>query len=134
MTIENARRRRKQKTTSEGILWSLLRGNQLAGLKFRREHPIGPWIADFACVSRKLVVEVDGDYHDENTQQDLERQRDLQRLGWRVVRYTAQDVEQNAEEVARAIATEVGVDYDFTARKKTGSGKFNVRAKTPKAK
>ncbi|MEZ6135333.1 MAG: endonuclease domain-containing protein [Pirellulaceae bacterium] len=134
MANENARQRRIQKTISEGLLWSLLRGRQLGGLKFRREHPIDCWIADFACVSRKLVVEIDGDYHDENTEKDLKRQRDLEHLGWKVIRFTAQDVELDAEAVSRAIATEAGVEYEFTARKKTGSGKFSFRAKSPKAK
>jgi hypothetical protein len=99
-----------------------------------REHPIGPWIADFACVSKRLVVEVDGGYQDQNTEKDVERQQDLERLAWTVVRFTAQDVEQNAESVARAIAAAVKVEFDFTARMKTGSGKFNIRAKKPKVK
>ncbi len=131
---DRARERRQQKTTSEGLLWHLLRGRQVSGLKFRREHKIGPWIADFACIAKQLVVEVDGGYHDQTAEKDLRRQRDLERLGWKVVRYTAEDVERDAEAVVRAIATEAGLDFEYIARKNTGSGMLNVRAKQPKNK
>ena len=59
-----ARLLRENATQSESLLWQLLRRKQLCGLKFRRQHPIGPFFADFACVSRKLVIEIDGGYHD----------------------------------------------------------------------
>ena len=133
MNRDIARKRRKQATVSEGILWSLLRGAQVSGLKFRREHPIGPWIVDFACLAQKLVVEVDGAYHDQVVERDLERQEDLSARGWKVLRYAAEDVEANAEAVARAIAIEAGIEYVFNARQKTGAGKFNLRAKKPRA-
>jgi very-short-patch-repair endonuclease len=55
--ISNARECRKRSTPSEGLLWSILRARQLCGLKFRREHPIGGFIADFACEAKMLVVE-----------------------------------------------------------------------------
>jgi very-short-patch-repair endonuclease len=51
-------------TRAEVILWSALRGKQLAGLKFRRQHPLGPYVVDFFCLSRRLAVEVDGGVHD----------------------------------------------------------------------
>ena len=61
---KRARRLRKSQTQAEGRLWSLLRSKQLCGLKFRRQHPIGPFFADFACQSHHTVIELDGDYHD----------------------------------------------------------------------
>ncbi len=81
------RRRRKQSTPSEGLLWSILRAKQLCGLKFRREYSIEEWVVDFACVAKMLVVEIDGDYHDGTIEQDMERQRELERLGWEVFRF-----------------------------------------------
>ena len=106
----------------------MLRAKQLCGLKFRRQHPIGPWFADFACPERMPVVEIDGGYHDEIVEQDLKRQRQIEQLGWRVLRVTAEDVEQDAEAVARGIASEVGLPFEFQRRKATGSGMMNLKS------
>ena len=57
----NASKIRKRQTESESLLWNILRTRQLCGLKFRRQHPIGPYVVDFACVEKHLVVEIDGD-------------------------------------------------------------------------
>ena len=92
---ERARSLREKQTRSEGLLWSILRARQLCGLKFRRQHPIGPWITDFACREKMLVVEIDGGYHDETVEEDLTRQKYLESLGWTVIRFTAEDVEQD---------------------------------------
>ncbi|WP_146392205.1 endonuclease domain-containing protein [Allorhodopirellula solitaria] len=116
------RGRRKTQTRSEGLLWSVLRAKQLCGLKFRREHSIGPWFADFACVAKMLVVEIDGGYHDENIESDLRRQRDLEERGWKVLRFTDKDIEQDCEAVAREIAKQLDLHYVHTRRAKTGSG------------
>ena len=132
MSNDHGRQRRSQATPSEGILWSLLRAKQVAGLKFRREHGIGPWIVDFACVEKLLVVEVDGGYHDENIDADQRRQADLENRGWRVIRFSAQQVEEDGEAVVRAIASEIGVEYEFRPRKKLGSGQRSVVARQPK--
>ena len=129
-----ARVRRKSATRSEGLLWSILRAKQLSKMKFRREHSIAHWIVDFACVSQKLVVEIDGDYHDAIEDKDLDRQHDLERLGWKVIRFTADEVEQDADAVALAITQAAGVEYEFVRRSSTGAGKFNVNAKRPKPK
>ena len=129
-----ARSLRENQTTSEGLLWSILRPKQLCGLKFRRQHPIGPWIADFACPGKMLVVEVDGGYHDATSDEDIRRQERIEQLGWTVIRFTDKDVEQDAEAVARAIAQELSLPYTFTKRKATGSGMMNVKVtkKSPK--
>lgn len=130
----NARELRKRQTRSEGLLWSILRGGQLCGLKFRRQHPIAPWIVDFACVAKQLVVEIDGGYHDATQEEDLRRQRDLEQRGWTVLRFTDKDVEQDAESVARSIAVQVGLEYRFTPRRKTGSGMKSIKVQNPKPK
>lgn len=120
---------RENQTKSEGLLWSILRAKQLCGLKFRRQHPIGAWIADFACPAKVLVVEIDGGYHDLTSDEDIRRQEHLDQLGWTVLRLTDKDVEQDAEAVARAIANELNLSYEFQRRKATGSGMMNVKVR-----
>ena len=123
-----ARSLRDSETKSERLLWSILRGKQLSNLKFRRQHPIGPFFADFACVSKRLVVEIDGGYHDAIGQSDLDRQAYLQHHGWEVMRVADEEVEKDAEAVARGIAKQLGMSYEFTKRLATGSGTENVNA------
>ncbi|MEZ6062453.1 MAG: endonuclease domain-containing protein [Planctomycetaceae bacterium] len=126
------RRRRQNQTRSEGLLWSVLRARQVCGLKFRREHSIENWIVDFACVAKMLIVEIDGGYHDATAESDLQRQRKLELLGWTVLRFSDKDVEHNAEAVAFAIARELGLEYEFKDRVKTGSGMKTRRAPSPR--
>jgi very-short-patch-repair endonuclease len=121
---------RKSQTTSEGLLWSTLRAKQLCGLKFRRQHPIEPWIADFACLEKMLVVEIDGGYHDNVVEDDLKRQKHLEALGWKVIRFTDKEVEEDTEAVARAIARELSLPYEFKPRTATGSGMKSINAPT----
>jgi leucyl-tRNA synthetase len=126
---------RKNQTKSEGLLWSILRAKQLCGLRFRRQHPVGPWITDFACPAKMLVVEIDGGYHDQRIDEDLRRQHHLQKLGWTIIRFTDDNVEQDAEAVGRAIAKELNVPYEFKQRSAMGSGSKSVKAaKTKKVK
>ncbi len=123
-----ARSLREKQTRSEGLLWSILRAEQLCGLRFRRQHPIGPWVTDFACPAKMLVVEIDGGYHEQAFDEDLRRQEYLQQLGWTVVRFTDDNVEQDAEAVGRAIAKELNLPYDFEKRKATGAGMKSEKA------
>ena len=125
-TVRRAKSLRRTQTESEGLLWSILRARQLCNLKFRRQHPIGPFFADFACVERKLVIEIDGSYHDACGQQDVDREAYLRRLGWKVIRFTAEDVTSDVESVARGIATFLGLKYEFTKRNGRGSGSDHV--------
>jgi very-short-patch-repair endonuclease len=69
----------------------------MSGIKFRRQHPIGPYFADFACVSRKLIVEIDGEHHADQTEADARRTAAMERLGWRVMRFGAAETVQNPE-------------------------------------
>lgn len=133
--ISNARERRKQSTVSEGLLWSILRARQLCNLKFRREHPIAGFITDFACEEKKLVVEIDGGYHDQTGEQDIAREKVIRECGWDIVRFIDKDVEQDAEAVGRAIANHLGLEYSFQKRAGGGSGMKaqGGRTRTPSA-
>ena len=95
---------RRRMTNAEVILSCLRQGSH--GVRFRRQHPIGPYIADFACVSLKLVLEVDGATHGSEAEMcyDVQREKHLRRLGWRVLRVTNEDVYRNLDGVWRAIA------------------------------
>ena len=103
--IQNrARELRKEMTPAEKILWQVLRGNQLDGLYFRRQHAVGTYILDFVCIQEKLVIEVDGGSHLEQEEYDQERTRWLEdEKGYRVIRFTNDDVLKNIHEVVEAI-------------------------------
>lgn len=92
-----ARKLRKRLTDAETILWSRLRGRQLDGQKFRRQHPIKAYVVDFACVEVRLVVEVDGATHstDAEREHDEIRSRVLTREGWRIIRVSNNDIYRN---------------------------------------
>ena len=89
MANEFARQLRKSMTDTEWRLWLALRNGSLDGHRFRRQHPIGPFVVDFVCLKRRLVIEVDGDIHstDEQRAKDAERQRWLESEGYRVIRF-----------------------------------------------
>ena len=93
-------------TDAERKLWQRLRGGQPGGLKFRRQHPIPPYIADFCCVAEKLIVELDGSQHSESV--DAARTRHLESQGWRILRFWDHDVLQQTEAVIEAIWNSVG--------------------------
>jgi len=89
---------RREMTDAERRLWFLLRDRRLAGAKFRRQAPVGPYIADFICLRRKLIVEADGGQHYENAK-DAVRDEWLRREGYFVVRYSNIDILKNPEDV-----------------------------------
>jgi very-short-patch-repair endonuclease len=94
---------RLNNTRTEQLLWYRLRGKRLSGLKFRRQVPIGPYIADFFCPSARLVVEVDGVTHvDRRT--DAQRDAWMQSQGLRVLRIWNSEVTRNLEGVLQTIA------------------------------
>jgi very-short-patch-repair endonuclease len=89
----------------EVLLWTRLRLLRGEGLTFRRQHPIGPYVADFYCAAARLVVEVDGAHHTEDGQiaRDGVRTAYLERLGYRLVRCPAGDVMRNADDAAQGV-------------------------------
>jgi very-short-patch-repair endonuclease len=112
MIVDRVRALRYKATPPEQMLWSVLRGRHLAGLKFRRQEAIGPYIVDFCCRDLNLIVELDGMSHDEKTPQDVGRDDWLRKQGYRVFRVTNWDVTEDLEAVARGICREAGVEYD----------------------
>lgn len=110
-TVALARCLRRAMTRSEAVLWSQLRGKRLGGLKFRRQHPIGPYVLDFFCFTARLAVEVDGGVHaDERAaQHDDERDRWLAGQGLRVVRLPDRLVRDNLDETLRIIGEAAGM-------------------------
>ena len=110
--IDRARTLRQTETPPEELLWLALRNGQIGGLKFRRQHPVGPYVVDFYCHAAKLVVEVDGMSHDEKLASDTERTRYLEEQGSRVLRVTNEDVMHDLDAVTREIARLGGVPWD----------------------
>ena len=101
--IEFARSLRRESTTGEHRLWWHLSNRQLAGFKFRHQSAIGPYIADFACMELKLIVEIDGPSHDGRLAYDQNRSAFLARRGFRVERFAAEEVFENLIGVVEAI-------------------------------
>jgi very-short-patch-repair endonuclease len=87
--LKRAQELRTSSTPAERRMWSMLRAKRLAGLKFRRQHVVGNFIADFVCLRARLIVEVDGDSHgdDEAVLRDTKRTEEIEGLGYRVIRF-----------------------------------------------
>jgi very-short-patch-repair endonuclease len=101
-----ARKLRNSSTDVERLLWRALRESGLPW-KFRRQHPIGKRITDFACPARKLVIELDGGQHAEQGSEDALRSAELARHGYRVIRFWNGDVLENIEGVLETIRQEL---------------------------
>jgi very-short-patch-repair endonuclease len=103
-TLRRARSLRRNLTNAETILWTRLR-NELGEFRFRRQHPIGPYIADFASVRARLVVEVDGGTHSSDAEHAHDERRDtfLRSLNWEVIRVTNDDVYRSLPDVLKFI-------------------------------
>ena len=102
--VSRARTMRKELTPAELKLWNALRGDQLLGLRFRRQHRVGSYFADFFCHAARLVVEVDGDSHDERREYDEKRTQWISMRGLRVIRFTNDEVLKNIDGVLQTIA------------------------------
>ena len=92
-------------TRAETLLWRYLKANRIDGIGFRRQTPIGNYIVDFVCFSAKLVIELDGETHDFEERQKADQRRDafLAAEGFRVLRFTNEQVMSNLEGVVEAI-------------------------------
>jgi very-short-patch-repair endonuclease len=100
---DRARGLRRSMTDAEHTLWYRLRNRQLQGCKFRRQHDIGPYIADFVCTEAMLVVELDGGQHAEQVVYDARRTAFLQAQGYRVLRFWDNDVLKDIESVLEVV-------------------------------
>lgn len=105
ITKQRAKALRQTLTQPERILWTKLKGRQINGWQFRKQHPVGPYIADFACVRAKLIIEVDGESHTlpEQIAHDQKRTAFLQQHGWAVHRIWNNDVLNNLNVVLDGI-------------------------------
>jgi very-short-patch-repair endonuclease len=94
---QRAKELRQSQTPAEKKLWKILRNRKLAGYKFRRQHPIGPFIADFFCEEAKLVIELDGEIHNKQKGYDEARGQWLEENGCRLLRFGNEVIEQYKE-------------------------------------
>ena len=96
---EKARALRNNMTEAEKCLWFRIRCKQLSGYKFRRQQPIGPFIVDFVCLSKRLIIELDGGQHARQTEDDEHRTQWLEQQGFRVMRFWNNDIRDNIDGV-----------------------------------
>ena len=100
---QRAKELRQMQTPAEEKLWTLLRNKKLGGYKFRRQHPIGPFIVDFYCDECKLVIELDGGIHTSQRGYDQARERWLRENGYRVLRFRNKDLEGDVGQIVEKI-------------------------------
>ena len=101
-STSRARALRRNATEAEAALWRILRSSSLAGIKFRRQQPIGPYIADFVSFAERLVIECDGGQHAENPR-DAIRDKWFAEQGFRTLRFWNHEIWENRDGVVRAI-------------------------------
>ena len=117
LIFENARKLRNKLTSAEQTFWLRLK-EQLPDYKFRRQHPISIYIADFYCHKLKLVIEIDGSIHNSNEAKldDEKRQKDLENLNLTVTRFTNEQIKNEVEDVIEIVTSTI---KKLTASKKT---------------
>jgi very-short-patch-repair endonuclease len=103
--VPSARDLRQRQTSAEEILWDALRGRRLDGLKFRRQHPVGPFVLDFCCVERRLAIELDGEVHATQADRDAEREKLLAATGFRILRFPNEAIRRDLLLVLKTILT-----------------------------
>ena len=104
-TLNQAKMLRKNMTEQEKVLWNILRNNQFYGLKFRRQVPIGNYVADFVCEIHNVIIELDGGQHNEqeNIEKDKLRTEFLENKGYKVLRFWNNDIDNNLDGVCEVI-------------------------------
>ncbi|HAS54263.1 MAG: hypothetical protein A2X56_12295 [Nitrospirae bacterium GWC2_57_13] len=105
-------RLRRTMTDAERKLWNLVRGRQMGGLKFRRQHPFENYILDFVCLEKKIVVEIDGGQHQERNEMDAIRTKVLEDAGFSVLRFWNHEILQQPEAVTEKIWQEAMLKKD----------------------
>ena len=108
LIFANAKHLRKNMADAETVLWTYLK-KDINGFKIRRQHPIGLYVADFYCHKPKLIIEIDGSIHNEPDikEADDARQKELERWGYTMIRFTNQQVMEKPEEVIKIITEKV---------------------------
>jgi very-short-patch-repair endonuclease len=107
VTVDRARELRRNSTAAEKRLWQLLRSRQFGGAKFRRQHPVGAFVVDFACVEQRVILEADGGQH-AGSDADVRWTAWLEAEGWRVIRFWNNEILENPEGVLARIETALG--------------------------
>jgi len=105
-TLERAKKLRSNMTPAEKILWKQLKGNRLNGLHFRRQQVVHGFFPDFYCHQHELIVELDGGIHEFQKEYDAEREAYLKSLGFRIIRFTNEEVTKNLKGVLQKIVEE----------------------------
>jgi len=108
--FEYSRELRQTSTEAEKLLWKELRGKKLKGLKFRRQHPLDKYVADFYCHEKKLVIELDGAVHDEKENKEYDQARTIELAGLKinVLRFRNDEVENDIDKVLKKITQKAG--------------------------
>jgi very-short-patch-repair endonuclease len=119
-TLLKAKRLRRDLTDAERKLWGILRNSQIEGAKFRRQQPIGPFVADFVCQDRRLVVEADGGQHQVSAADDR-RTAFLKQAGYRMLRFWNGDILENIDGVAASIAIALTTPHPARASRESPS-------------
>ena len=104
--LANAKELRREMTPSEKILWKHMKANRLNGLHFRRQQIVNGYFADFYCHQQELIVEVDGCIHDQQKEYDAEREENLIGLGFRIIRFTNDEIRKDLKGVLQKIVEE----------------------------
>ena len=102
-TFAAAKTLRNNMTSCEKILWERLKLKQVSGLRFRRQHPIDFFIADFYCHDARLVIEIDGEIHNQQKEYDDGRSGEMEKYSIKVIRFTNSEVENNIDDVIKRI-------------------------------
>ncbi len=126
---------RGNQTPAEEKLWAILRGKKIGGYKFRRQHIIGNYIADFICLNENLIIEVDGNIHQlpENQANDESRTKDLNILGYKVIRFTNDEVLFNSDHVISSILSALkkeNIELPESQSPPLGGGGADIKGKT----
>jgi very-short-patch-repair endonuclease len=111
---DNARRLRKDLTDAERKLWSLLRNRKLGGWKFRRQVPVGPYVADFLCIEARLIIEADGGQH-AGSSADAARDAWFRHQGFTIARYWNSDILNNPEGVLASLVERASADQEISS-------------------
>lgn len=112
--LEKAKELRKNMTPQERKLWKILRNHQFYDFEIRRQYPIDKYIVDFICRKKKIIIEIDGGQHNEKEtiEYDKKRSFDLNKLGYKVVRFWNNDIDKNIEGVYKILQKEFGIDIN----------------------
>ena len=112
--LEKAKELRKNMTPQERKLWSILRNHKFYGFEIRRQYPIDKYVVDFICRPKKIVIEIDGGQHNDEKaiEYDKKRSNDLNKLGYKVIRFWNNDIDNNLEGVYKTLQKEFNVKVD----------------------